>query len=306
MKKLILKNTKYQQLEQAFEAWLFVLGYSESSRYNLPVHVREFLYYQETQNKELRNWSANDFDCFIKHCSNRKNERRTGGLSSAHINKMIHALDLLQQYLRKVNQLDFYYKIPRLVAEPKVIAIFSQTEIKQLYEACDDSIYGFRNKVLLGLCYGCGLRKGEAIDLELEDIWWDKKLLQVRKSKTKKSRLVPITNQVLNDLKQYKNQARILLLQTQISPFFLVNNRGKKLGKQAFYKSFIQLLERANLEARGLHSLRHSIASHLAASGMKSEQIAQFLGHQTLDSTQIYVHYKNKSNEHKKLFTNKV
>lgn len=297
MKKLVLKTKNYQKLEASFSHWLFVSGYSESSLTNLPVHVREFLHYQEQENKVLKDWNATDFDRFISHCSNRKNQRRTGGLSSSHINKIIHALDLLQQYLRKVNQVDFYYKIPRLTAESKTIKVFSQAEIKQLYEACDHSIYGLRNKVLLGLCYGCGLRKSEAIDLELEGIWWDKKLLQVRKSKTKRSRLVPITAQVLTDLEVYKNQARPLFLQNESSPYFLVNNRGKAWSKQAIYKSFIKLLETASLVQTGLHTLRHSIASHLAASGMSSEQIAQFLGHQTLDSTQLYVHYNRKSNE---------
>jgi len=292
MKKLVLKTVTYQVLEQAFKSWLIALGYSESTCYNLPTSIREFLHYQEQQNKELSDWQPSDLKAFMSHCKTRKNERRAGALSSNHLNKIAHALDLLQQYLNKIDQLDFYYKIPRLKSETKALKIFSQAEIKALYEACPANAFGIRTKALLGLCYGCGLRRSEAINLDLADIWWDKSLLQVRKSKTKTSRLVPITPSVLNDLMRYQNRIRPLFGVDEKCTSFLVSNRKKSLGKQAAYISFVKLLKAVNLPKRGLHTLRHSIASHLTESGMASEQIADFLGHKTLDSTQIYVHLK--------------
>ncbi|OED47219.1 hypothetical protein AB832_00675 [Flavobacteriaceae bacterium (ex Bugula neritina AB1)] len=306
MKKLILKTASYQALEQAFRSWLIVLGYSESSCYNLPTLIREFLHYQEQHNKELNDWQPIDFKTFMEHCKIRKNQRRAGALSSNHLNKIAHALDLLQQYLNKINQLNFYYKISRLKIEVKVLEIFSKKQIKELYEACDQTLMGYRNRVMLGLCYGCGLRKGEAINLELHDFWWDKGLLQIRKSKTKKSRLVPITKQLQADFYYYQNHIRPLLIKAKDTSYFLLSNRGRKLGKQTLYKSFVSLLKTIDLPQTGLHILRHSIASHLAASGMASEQIAQFLGHQTLDSTQIYVHLKQVNYEHPNLSTKLV
>jgi integrase/recombinase XerD len=306
MKKLVLKTRSYQALEQAFKSWLITLGYSESTCYNLPNLVREFLHYQEQQNKVLKDWQPMDFKAFMNHCKTRKNERRAGGLSSNHLNKIAHALDLFQQYLNKVNQLDFYYKIARLKAETKVLNIFSPVQIKQLYEACDQTLIGYRNRVMLGLCYGCGLRRSEAVNLEMSDLWWDKSLLQVRKSKTKKSRLVPITKHLQEDFYYYQNHIRPLFFKEKEMPYFLLSNRGKQLGKQALYMSFVSLLKIIDLPQTGLHTLRHSIASHLAASGMASEQIAQFLGHQTLDSTQIYVHLNHLNYEHPKASTKLV
>ncbi|WMX16231.1 tyrosine-type recombinase/integrase [Aureispira sp. CCB-E] len=303
MKKLILKTVSYQALEQAFKSWLIALGYSESTCYNLPTLVREFLHYQEQQKKELKDWQPTDFKAFMEHCKRRTNERRAGALSSNHLNKIAHALDLLQQYLNKINQVDFYYKITRLKSETKVLQIFSKQQIKELYEACDETLMGYRNRVLLGLCYGCGLRRSEAVNLEMSDLWWDKSLLQVRKTKTKKSRLVPMTKQLQADFYYYQQQIRPLLIKEKEPPYFLLSNRGRKLGKQTLYKSFVSLLKTIDLPQTGLHTLRHSIASHLAASGMASEQIAQFLGHQTLDSTQIYVHLKSSNDEDKNLST---
>jgi integrase/recombinase XerD len=90
----------------------------------------------------------------------------------------------------------------------------------------------------------------------------------------------------------YQNRVRPLFCVDEKCTSFLVSNRKKRLGKQAAYLSFVKLLEIVNLPKTGLHTLRHSIASHLTESGMASEQIADFLGHKTLDSTQIYVHFK--------------
>ncbi|WP_052598405.1 tyrosine-type recombinase/integrase [Aureispira sp. CCB-QB1] len=294
MKKLELKTKQYEQLEKSFKSWLEVQNYSESTCYNLPLRIREFLHYQEGKKKDLAAWQGSDFESFMSYYKNRKNQRKAGALSTAHINKTAHALCLLQKYLGKLNQLDFYYKIERLKREEKEIKVFSQEQIKQLYEACDSGAFGYRNKVILGLCYGCGLRKSEAVNLELSDLWYDKALLQVRKSKTKTSRLVPLTAKLIEDFKDYQSLIRPLFLKQEKCSSFLLSNRGTAITRQVIYLSFTKLLEEAEMPKTGLHTLRHSIASHLAQSGMSSEQIGQFLGHKTLDSTQIYVHYKTK------------
>lgn len=294
MKKLKLKNEYYEQLQASFQSWLEALNYSTSTSYSLPNFVREFLHYQEGKNKNIEHWQQEDFKDFMNYVQNRKNQRRAGALSSNHLNKIVQALCLLQSYLGKLGKLDFYYKIERLQQESREISILNQQEIKQLYEVCDESAFGYRNRVMLGLCYGCGLRKSEAIALDISDFWWEKSLLQVRKSKTKVSRLVPITERLMLDFKEYENLVRPLFLGQGKSQAFLLNYQGERLSKQSLYLSFVTLLKVAEMPKMGLHVLRHSIASHLAQSGMSSEQIGQFLGHKTLDSTQIYVHLKSK------------
>lgn len=292
MKQLKLTNPDYQKLEDGFKTWLETMGHCESSVYGFPLHVREFLHYLEQQNKGLNQLQINDFKPFIEYFSSRKNQRRAGALSGNYINKMVFVLDLLRDFLNKVYDLDLYCKITRQKADTKPINIFTTDQIKILYEACDNTAFGIRNRAILSLCYGCGLRKSEAVALECDDFWWEKALLQVRKSKTKKSRLVPMTEPIMRDFKDYLNRARYLFLGNESNDSFLLNVRGNPLSKQSLYMNFVSLLKSAELPKTGLHSLRHSIASHLAMSGMPSEQIAEFLGHQTLDSTQIYVHFK--------------
>ncbi len=293
MKKQKLNNKHYQRLLQGFSTWLSTLGYSASTVYNLPNFVQGFLYYQEEKKRNLVDWEGGHFRHYMEQTRERKNERKVGSLSSAHINKIAHSLELFQRYLLQTNEGEQYTTLKRLANSSKPLEIFSQAQIKELYNTCPNTLIGIRQRAMLGLCYGCGLRSSEACNLELKDIWWDRELLQVRHSKTKQSRLVPIASPVLEDLYFYAQEVRPLLQEDRNVTYYLLTLRGGKMSHQTLYKSFHRLLECTDYPLTGLHSLRHSIASHLAQSGMPSEQIAQLLGHKTLDSTQIYVHFIN-------------
>ena len=290
MKKLIVKNRTYQKLEKDFTKFLESSGYSKSSQTYLPLHVREFLHWQESQKRVFEDWQSLDFIEFLDYLKTRQNQRKSGGLSAAYINKMSQALQLLQQYLKDSNQADFYLKIPKQGTLSTELEIFSRAEIEELYAHCKSNLMGLRLRAILALCYGCGLRRGEAAGMNLEDIWWEKKLVQVVKAKNNKSRLVPMAKGVEADLRNYIDKGRPFLASDKPSSALFVGRDGERLNDQTLYISFKKLLKQAGMRLRGLHTLRHSIASHLADSGMKSEQVAQFLGHRSLDSTQIYVH----------------
>jgi integrase/recombinase XerD len=299
MKKLIVKNSTYQKLEKDFTKFLQSSGYSKSSQTYLPLHVREFLHWQEQRNKELEDWESIDFIGFLDYVKERKNERKSGGLSAAHINKIIQALQLLQQYLNNIEQLNFYVKLNQEATLTTPPEIFSRAEMAILYEACENKLIGLRMRAILALCYGCGLRKGEAVALNTDDVWWERSVVQVRKSKTGRSRLVPMARGVQDDLKCYLDFARPKLEGQGIQAAFLLSFKGERLKPGTIYDAFRKHLKLAGMRLCGLHVLRHSIASHLSESGMSSEQIARFLGHRTLDSTQIYVQINPTNYEHK-------
>ena len=293
MKKKQVKSKEYQALLQGFSDWLTTVGYSKSTIYNAPAIAQGFLFYQEGKQRVLGDWEGAHFRAYMKYNSERKNERRGGSLSSAHLNKIAQSLELFQRYLLQTNQGEQYTTLKRLPSSSKPLEIFSQEQIAELYKACPKTLIGIRQRTMLGLCYGCGLRSSEACNLALKDVWWERELLQIRHSKTKQSRLIPVASPVLEDLKEYAQEVRPSLVEDKNTPYFLLTLRGGKISHDALYKSFQRLLQSLELPTAGLHSLRHSIASHLAESGMPSEQIAQLLGHKTLDSTQIYVHFIN-------------
>lgn len=289
-----LRNPRNKQLLQGFERWLNTLGYSASVVYSYPSMVQGFLYYQEERNRRFNDWQASNFQAYMQQSRERANEKRGGGLSAGHLNKIAQSLEVFQRYLLQTEQAGLYTNLERLKSNSKPLEIFTRAEIQELYEACPRTFVGIRQRAILGLCYGCGLRTNEACNLEIRDIWQDKKLLQVRESKTRKSRIVPITPPVLEDLNYYLEVARPLAWPNKNNLYFLLTNRGKKVRHGVLYKNFQHLLKLLDYPQTGLHTLRHSIASHLSASGMPSHQIAQFLGHQTLNSTQIYVHLNKK------------
>ena len=283
---------QYQALVTGYKKWLETLNYSKSTVYYAPREVTKFIQYQTNHQRSFEDWQALHFHQYMDYTEQRPNERRGGGISPAHLNKIAGTLQRFQRYLVETDQAELYTKIKRYKALPKPLEVLSIEQIEALYDACDNSLLGARHRVLLGLCYGCGLRCGEACALEVDHIWWERSLLQIQQSKTGKSRLVPMALRVWEDLSAYTKTVRPQLLKKEPYPHVLLTVRGAPTSHGTLYKSFEGLLKKADLPQSGLHLLRHSIASHLAESGMASRHIAQFLGHQTLDSTQIYTHLK--------------
>lgn len=119
----------------------------------------------------------------------------------------------------------------------------------------------------------------------------EKGLLYVRKGKGYKERYVPFTESVKTDFRLYLQESRPQLVKDRPEEAFLVNSKGQRLSSTAQSKRLKELLNGASItKPIGLHGLRHSIATHLLKSGMQIEDIAKFLGHAYLSSTQIYTH----------------
>ena len=102
MKKLLLKNENFQYIEKSFREWLDILGYAESTVYNLPNHIRELLYYLEQNN--INSITQLDNQIIKDHYNNvklRSNDRKGGALSNGSLNKHLQALYKFTDYLRQ-------------------------------------------------------------------------------------------------------------------------------------------------------------------------------------------------------------
>jgi site-specific recombinase XerD len=168
----------------------------------------------------------------------------------------------------------------------------TKQEIQQLYEITADSVLGMRDRAMLAVYYGCGLRLNEGVHLELKDVMREQQILHVRKGKRYKERLVPMNQKTMQMITLYMDVGRPQLLQQyQTERLFIDANKGRPMQRQSLYIRVKALVKQAKIKKKvGTHTLRHSIATHLLQSGMKLEQIQQFLGHSNLDSTQIYTH----------------
>ena len=302
MKNLNLNNHSYKVLLQDFRQWLDVLGYGETTVYNLPVHLREFFNYLEIRNiNQINHIQTNHVTDYYKHLKERPNQRRTGALSKGHLNKHQQALFKFREYLKAHNHKGINIHLKREERKEKdSLNVLSQEEIKQLFEATnysnpDDKIR-YRDKAILVCCYSCGLRRNELIHLDVSDIIFDKQRIYVRKGKNYKERFVPINKHSSRILEEYIYDWRTEFYKYKETESLFINYRGGRLLGMSFanrLKAIIKATENNDLQERNitLHSLRHSIATHLLEKGADIEQISTFLGHASLESTQIYTHF---------------
>ena len=307
MKKLILQNESYQYIEKSFREWLDILGYAPSTVYNLPNHIRELFYYLEQNNinhiTQLDNQIIKEHYEAIKL---RGNQIQGGALSNGSLNKHLQALYKFTDYLRQSGRL----VLPILTIEWEnddtgVIETLTPEEIQQLYKAT----YGYnentklelinaRDRAILTIHYGCGLRRNEGYYLDLSDIDFDRRIVHVRKGKANKERFVPFNKTNSQYLQEYIYDSRPQMNFDKSNNALFISMKGKRMGTQSMALRLKLLQQRTNdiyLQDKNvrLHVLRHSIATHLLQNGMPLEKISKFLGHTSLESTQVYTHLVN-------------
>lgn len=304
MKSLTIKSDNFNYIEKSFREWLDVLGYAPSTVYNIPNQVRELFYYLEKNNiTHIQHLQSKHIKSHYNELKQRHNTRKGGGLSNNYLNKHLQALYKFTEYLRQTGKLSINnIGIDWETDTTEEITVLSQEEIKELYKAT----YGYnentplepfnaRDRAMLTIFYGCGLRRNEGYNLDLSDINFDKQLLHVRKGKNYKERLVPFNKTNLKYIEEYIYDWRPHIVQSQKEEAFFISQRGKRMDTQSMALRLKLLQQRTNdihLQQKTvrLHVLRHSIATHLLQNGMSLEKIARFLGHNSLESTQVYTH----------------
>ena len=304
MKNLQLKNSSYEHLEKGFKEWVDILGYSTGMQYYQQCHVREFLHFLETNNiNHINKLEQKHYKEYFNHISTRGNKRRGGGLSNNSINKQIQTLEKLYEYLVHKGVQNLPPVILRqLKLDRKDIEVLTQSEIKELFAVANKeednelaTALRSRDRAMLVVFYGCGLRRNEGVNLSVDDINFDTRIIHVRKGKNYKERLVPFSKTSLKHLQEWVYDYRIKLIKSQKEGALFIGNTGEPINGGSLYRRFKQLqqlVESAELKQKeiGLHTLRHSIATHLLQNGMSLQKIQRFLGHSSLESTQIYTH----------------
>jgi integrase/recombinase XerD len=175
---------------------------------------------------------------------------------------------------------------------PKVLSI---DQVVSLLEQVDkDSDLGLRNKALLELIYGSGLRVSELLDIQIEDIHLNQSYVIVH-GKGSKERMVPISDMANIALRKYMADARPNLLNDRKITHVFLNQNGQRLSRQGFFKVLKKLALDAGIDSEcSPHTLRHSFATHLLENGMDLRTLQTLLGHEDISTTQIYTHISQK------------
>ena len=302
-------NTSYKAILNSYKEYLQTLGYAKSTVYDYPLFIKHFFSYLTEKNMlQINRITTQTVFDYYRYLEQKRGERTKQTLSSSHLNRNFLAVDKLLEFLQQMGVSTAPNPTKYLIEHHRIkpLQVLTTDEIQALYKAVpltffepkmNFSIRETRQmtaKLMLDLCYGCGLRRSEATNLKIKDVDFDKKILHVKQGKNYKDRLIPMSKKVTENIQTYLYEYRrsITKRPEYVYPF------GSNAIAQALQFLVAQTND-ATLKAKNptLHTLRHSIATHLLQNGMDIERIALFLGHSTLESTQIYTHILNE-NQH--------
>ena len=176
----------------------------------------------------------------------------------------------------------------------KVPVIFSIEEIQKLLDSLNqDNPIEARDKAMIELAYAGGLRVSELCGLKLGDIHLDMQYVQVY-GKGNKERIVPIGEKAIDSVNYYIKNARPLLVKKHTDYLFLSAIKGQAMSRQAFDEILKEKAKACGINKPiSPHKLRHSFASHLLKNDVDLRIIQELLGHESISTTERYIHIKN-------------
>lgn len=179
----------------------------------------------------------------------------------------------------------------------KLPTYLSVEEVELLLDNVDRNTYeGDRNYVILEVLYSCGLRVSEAISLKMSDLFFDEGFIRIL-GKGNKQRLVPIAHHTISLLKSYLKYTRPELVNDQyVTEALFLNRRGKPLTRAMIFTIVKQTSKLAGINKDvSPHTLRHSFATHMLENGADLFSIQAMLGHESITTTEIYLHIEKSS-----------
>lgn len=296
-------SENYKTLLDNFTEWLETLGFSTSMVYNCPKTTAYFLAYLEQNGvQKIEHLTPKLVYEYFDHLQQRKSLRSAKALSTAHLNKSFDAIDKFLEFLHQMGMTTAPSPTKYRLLNPYKadFEILTPAEITDLYNTIQNTFLKYalasrepRQAILtlvLDLLYGCGLRRSEVTNLQIKDVNFNRKVLHIRQAKGYKDRYVPMSKKVYQNIQNFVFTHRKYFNRR---PSYLFPYTSHYIPKALE----ILLRETSNHELKTKrltpHSFRHSIATHLLQNGMSIESIAKFLGHSSLESTQIYTHIIN-------------
>lgn len=249
--------------------------------------ARKLINYFSGINKSFISAKLDDLEQFVSFLSEL-------GLESSTLSRIISGIRAFYKFLQEeeiiednpAEQLDTP-KITRKLPE-----ILSIEEIEQILSVIDLSKFeGHRNKAIIEVLYGCGLRVSELINLKMMDYFTDESILRVI-GKGDKERYIPIGSKAKNALYYYIEYSRPHYpMITQYQQYIFLNRRGKKLTREMIFIIVKDYAAKAGIQKNvHPHTFRHSFATHLVENGADLFAVQEMLGHSSITTTEIYTH----------------
>ncbi|MBZ9628460.1 site-specific tyrosine recombinase XerD [Psychroflexus sp. CAK57W] len=280
---------KWEQAIQDFTYYLKIeRGLADNTIQNYRLDILKLVNYlsEFDLNVSPEDITEEDIQGFIYTISKLLNERSQARLISGL--KSFFDYLIFENY-RKSNPLELI-ESPRLGR--KLPDTLSTKEIDKLINAIDLSHpQGQRNKAIIETLYGCGLRVSELTGLKISHLHFEEGFIKVV-GKGNKERLVPINSYTQKFIELYKDEVRIHQdPKPEFKDILFLNRRGAQLTRAMIFTIVKQLAVEAHIQKKiSPHTFRHSFATHLLENGANLRVIQQMLGHESITTTEIYMH----------------
>ena len=248
-----------------FEQEMKIRNFSPRTIKSYSYYITEILKYTR---KSARDINSQDLKNYLEYLVDQNKSESTLNI----------AYSALKLYFGKILHRRFFIFLPRAQTEKRLPVVLSKKEIKRILEG----IVNRKHKLIISLIYSSGLRVSEVVKIKVQDLNFENNTLFIKQSKGQKDRITIFAKKLGIELKKYIKDGNV-------QGILFKSNQSRLLTTRTVQKIFSQALESAGISKKAsCHSLRHSFATHLLENGTNLRYIQKLLGHQKLETTQIY------------------
>ena len=262
------KVTGFEQLHKDLQRAINVSGKSKSTLTNYGRQLAHLALHYNTLPTELDQEQVLDYLHLVKS---------KGSPSATFFKFTVYGM----RYACKLRGLPYQqFSLPVIEHNDKLPAVLNAEEVKALIKVCDL----LKHKLLISLCYGCGLRCAEVRHLKIADADTVRGMIHVRQGKGKKDRMVPMGTMLARGISKYIQAEKPRL-------YLFEGNDGNVYSQRGAQWAISQAVKKAGIAKEvSLHTLRHTYATHLLEQGVNILTIKELLGHASIETTMVYLH----------------
>ena len=275
--------------EKFLEKLKYEYNYSDLTINGYDYEITKFLDYLNDNHLDYKKINIDMIRNYLKYLDSLKYKKNS-------ISKNLSSLRSYYKFLteEKVVLNNPFKNISNPKKDKKLPDFLNYEEINKLFDSADTTTpLGLRNRCILELLYDTGIRVSELVNLKINDIEFDKKIINIL-GKGKKERIVYYGDYLQEVLEKYINDSRKYLLNNKLSEYLILNNNGSKITTRGVEYIIDKMVNEAAIKHKiSPHVLRHTFATHMLNGGADIKSIQQLLGHESLSTTGIYTHITN-------------
>lgn len=282
-------NNKYNTYLNNFISYL--TNNKRYSPYTITSYKKDtydYLEFLKKNNIDIKNSNYKIVEEYSKYLYKKK-------LSKRSIARKYSSIRTFYNYLEKKNILEnnIFNLVENPKKEEKLPRFINEYELDKMFEIPDNSPKGQRDRLILELLYGTGVRVSELVNIKINDIDFNNNSIKVR-GKGNKDRYVFYGKYCKEAINNYIKNGRISLLNGQTCDYLLLNRFGKNISVVSIRKILNEIINKCSLDIKiSPHVLRHTFATHLLNEGADIMHVKELLGHSSLSTTSIYTHVTN-------------